>query len=292
MHEILNGLAARARVDQHDPGVQEILLRTPLALIPAGSSNGFATSLKLSDSFQGVRNIVEGKPRPIDLLKIEITDKATGALKETLWDFHTLSWAIGGEHDELQEIKLRWMATEFRNLIAPLIVIMQARTHKATLDIFPIPMSAEDRKSGFFSDHSTLAVSPVHSAARRIDDTFIMGAVYNSPAGAHDVLMSKTLKPDDGAIEVRILLYYLGDLLIFLRQIMIIRKASPYQLLRVFLGFEDASYLSDPVVEHYRVSEVLINPAAHEGKFFVSGEKCSHGVARIRNYHRHGSLVW
>jgi hypothetical protein len=84
-----------------------------------------------------------------------------------------------------------------------LFVILQAKQHRAVMDFIPIELSDHLRRSGHFSDETKLAVSPLRPSARRIDDTFIMSAIYNSPAGAHDILMSTTLRPDDGAIEVR-----------------------------------------------------------------------------------------
>jgi hypothetical protein len=60
----------------------------------------------------------------------------------------------------------------------------------------------------------------------------------------------------------------------------------------VFLGFEDASYLNDPTVEHYRVSELSIEPKEAEGKMFVSGEKVTYGNVDIKNYHRYALVVW
>lgn len=39
------------------------------------------------------------------------------------WDIHALAWAILGDYNELVEVKLRWLGTTLRNIIAPVVVI-------------------------------------------------------------------------------------------------------------------------------------------------------------------------
>ncbi len=49
-------------------GLYTVGSKTPVAYIPAGSTNDFASSLKLSkDLLQAARDVVAGKPRPLDI---------------------------------------------------------------------------------------------------------------------------------------------------------------------------------------------------------------------------------
>ena len=49
-------------------GLYSVGSKTPVAYIPAGSTNDFANSLKLSkDLLQAARDVVEGSPRPLDI---------------------------------------------------------------------------------------------------------------------------------------------------------------------------------------------------------------------------------
>ena len=49
-------------------GLYSVGSKTPVAYIPAGSTNDFANSLKLSkDLLQAARDVVEGTPRPLDI---------------------------------------------------------------------------------------------------------------------------------------------------------------------------------------------------------------------------------
>lgn len=294
LHEVVNGLYGRLE-QKNETDFKSLLDSISLALIPAGSSNGLATSLGFRDSFDAVRCLLEKKPRPLDLLRVTITPKDPSEPCKTFWDPHTVSWAIGSEHDELQELQLRWLPTELRNLVAPLIVIFQAKRHKGKIDFMPVELDPDTRSRGHFSDETMLSPSAcfyfdcyceviskmdyagtVLPGGKCIDDHFIMTAILNSPAGASDMLMSTTLAPDDGSIEI-----------------MIIRNASSFNLLKVFIAFEDASYLTNKLVEHYKVTELCIDPAAPVGQFFISGEKASiYGRVHIKNFHRFANFVW
>jgi diacylglycerol kinase (ATP) len=93
LHEAINGLMA---ADAPRPS---------LGLIPAGTGNSLATDLTCLDPLQAARAIVEGKMRPLDVMKVQISparnDGGAGAAaapeSRTLYAFNIVGWGLAAD---------------------------------------------------------------------------------------------------------------------------------------------------------------------------------------------------
>lgn len=299
-HEIFNGLFARLRSlhgskmapEEEDEAFGKLLESLPLALVTAGSSNGLAMSLGTVDAFDATKRIIEGDKRKIDLLKVISRPKIAAGVdpasisstsEKLVWDCCSLSYAIVSEHDEWQEHRLRFLPTEIRNVLAPLIVIAQNNVHRARVDLVPTNITANEMKIGFYKDTKDLPNAPPNSllqspAGDKIVKTteadFTLLAVTNIPWAATDCFLGPDLKIDEGSFDL-----------------LILKNASRLELLSMFIGLADGSYLKSDKTEHYKTTEVMINPYNEDGRMFMSGERIPYGCLHLISKKQLGTVI-
>jgi len=238
LSEVINGLANRA---QSPSDFYHILQKVPLAIVPAGSSNGVAVSLGATDTFIAVRNIVEGNARSIDICEVQMTDKK-------FWDCMQISWAVAGLHDVLQEQKLRWMDTSLRGLLAPIISILLKPSYKGKLAFIP----AETRIKPGYADYRKLQET---DGWRVIEDNFFLVSAINLSHVAQDAKLAPNVQPCEGAVDI-----------------LIVRSIhSRWKILKTFLSIEDGSHASQEWVEFYKAKQYILEPQS-TGAITMSGE--------------------
>eukprot|EP01102_Stenamoeba_stenopodia_P022931 TRINITY_DN9741_c0_g1_i1.p1 TRINITY_DN9741_c0_g1~~TRINITY_DN9741_c0_g1_i1.p1 ORF type:complete len:426 (-),score=89.37 TRINITY_DN9741_c0_g1_i1:66-1343(-) len=299
-HEIYNGLFARLRSgqtrkmtpDEEDEAFGKLLDSFPLALVTAGSSNGLAMSLGIVDAFEATKRIIEGDKRKIDLLKVISRPKIGVGLdaasisstsEKLIWDCCVLSYAIVSEHDEWQEHRLRFLPTEIRNVLAPLIVIAQNKVHRARVDLVPTPITQQEMKVGWYKDTkpldnaqpNSLLQSPAgDKTVKTAEADFTLLAITNIPWAATDCFLGPDLKLDEGSFDL-----------------LILKNASRLELLSMFIGLADGSYLKSDKTEHYKVTEVMINPYNEDGRMFMSGERIPYGCLHLMSKKQLGTVI-
>jgi len=238
LSEVINGLANRTK---STADFYHLLQKVPIAIIPAGSSNGVATSLGSRDAFTAIKNIVEGNVRSVDICEVQMKDK-------TEWDCMQISWAVGGLHDELQEQKLRWMDTTLRNLLAPVISIVLKPSYKGKIQFMP----AETKMKPGYADYRNL---PEKDGWRIIEDQFFLISAINLSDVASDAKLAPNVQPCEGAVD-----------LLVLRS-----KHSRWKFLKTFLCVEDGSHATLEWVEFYKAKQYILEPES-TGAITMSGE--------------------
>ncbi len=133
LHEAINGLMA---ADAPRPS---------LGLIPAGTGNSLATDLTCLDPLQAARAIVEGKTRPLDVMKVQISrardDGGAGAAasapepSRTLYAFNIVGWGLAadaGARAQWLRRRAPWLGS-CRYAVANVLELMRRRLWPARL---------------------------------------------------------------------------------------------------------------------------------------------------------------
>lgn len=287
LHAVLNGLACRG----DSASFTALRRRLVLALVPAGTSNGLASSRGWREASLAVRELMtSAEPRDVDLSCLEFRG-SEGAETRRLVDVFMFSsclilclraglaggdspvlrsanskiarvadWAIVGDHDELQERRLRWMVKPLREILAPASVILRRRVYSARLHmcLAQATPALTQADVGAFGTAAGLERSDVGDGWVALDGEFIMLSATHVAWGAHDVHISPGKAPTDGCVDLCI----------------IPGHASRWQLVRLFLGMASGAQLTMPdVFQRYRVSAFRIEQlGAARGSVSVSGE--------------------
>jgi YegS/Rv2252/BmrU family lipid kinase len=113
LHEVASGLLQRPQ-----------RASIPLGLIPAGTGNSLGQSLGIVDAAEGVRRILSGSPRPVDVVRVQ----AGGA---THYCLNLIGWAAGHAINATAE-RLRWLGSP-RYAAAALVHVLTARPRPARI---------------------------------------------------------------------------------------------------------------------------------------------------------------
>jgi len=266
LHVVLNSLYIKAG---NDSNYFKLLESLPLAIIPAGTSNGLTATLHIKNPFEATKRLIEGRPQPIDLIKINQNTNV-------YWDLGILCWAMAAEHDHYQERVLRWIPwKDIRELLAPLIVIYHNTKHQATLKFVPVPNqnqnSSPDTPS-YYTSPSKLHNSS-HNHFKIIKDSFTFVIVTNIPRASSNMVLSPDLRIDEGAMDM-----------------IVVRSTSWWETMKLFFKLNDGTFLESEKVELYKVSEMWLKPK--ESKLMaVSGEQIPCQKSYLQNFNRRAYIV-
>jgi len=167
-----------------------------------------------------------------------------------------VSWGAIGDHDTWQEHKLRWMETNLRNLVAPLIVIVTKPCYKGKFSFIPFPLTEEERKRGHYRDTTIYPISKEKGFPwREIDDEFFFIVGVNLRQIASDVIFSPGCKPCEGAIDIGI----------------VMSNVSRFALVKIFLQMETGVHVQNKDFDCMKVTEFIIEPKT-PGLMSFSGE--------------------
>jgi hypothetical protein len=137
VHECMNGYADKCNNDVQK--LRTLYHLAPLALIPAGSSNGLSTSFGFHDVYLACKALLQGSPQPLDVQEIDFINNDSNAASSAsssgssssssaaaassspssslivspkkIWDGHAFCFGIVADHDKLVESKLRGLGT-------------------------------------------------------------------------------------------------------------------------------------------------------------------------------------
>ena len=84
LHELINGILLRDD--------RKHASRIPISIIPAGTSNGFASQFDLLDPVNAAFRIMRGNKLNLDVMKVKIED-------ETRYFFQSINWGLASEID-------------------------------------------------------------------------------------------------------------------------------------------------------------------------------------------------
>uniref|UniRef100_A0A6B2L9J9 DAGKc domain-containing protein n=1 Tax=Arcella intermedia TaxID=1963864 RepID=A0A6B2L9J9_9EUKA len=255
-HIILNAIYRKLR---NESQFLDLLKKLPFAIIPSGTSNGVALSLKFDNAYLATKSAIEGSSNPLDMFQIVQMES-----KNVLWDCCVFSWALPGEHDQYQERILRWIPfASIRELLAPLIVIGISKTFRASISFKEVSTSVD-----YYKKKPHVINFP--------DTPVKFWAVSNIPRPAPDVYLSPQLKIDEGAVD-----FVFSD------------SISRLELLDLYLKMADASYLNHPKAFIYKVTELTLEPRGeHKGFMSLSGESISTEPVRLKVYPQAARIVY
>jgi len=132
VHEIINGLLSRS-----DAGIARHI---PLAIIPAGSNNSFASSIGISSVEDAVERILSGHIRALDIISVspaEGSSPAGSPPMHVVYGFQGLTWGLFSQMESLAE-RLRWFGRARKYLAAFILLFRSLRLpHYAVRLVFP-----------------------------------------------------------------------------------------------------------------------------------------------------------
>jgi len=234
-----------------------LLKKLPLAIVPAGTSNGLATSLNFQNAFEATKNAIEGTSQELDIFRIYQPE-----INNTLWDCGILCWALPAEHDQYQERNLRWIPfSAIRDLLAPLIVILQSKTFYASLTFTEVSSSYPEynkpRKTQYPESLIKLLIITNHSK------------------GSPDVLLSPHAQINEGSVD------------------MIISTVNTrLEMLKLFLKMSDSSYLNCDKVYLHKIKEVRLESKQNMGYLCLSGEAIPSKPFELKVFPKCARLVY
>jgi len=251
LHECLNGLLDGS-ADRSCP--------CSLAIVPAGSGNGVATSLygRGHDAVHAMRRILLAPARPIDVLALRYLDEP--ASTPPTCDLHFACWACFADHDFLCEGPLRPLGPLLKMALAPLIVIGRCRGYGGVCDFEPAPLPAA-LSADAVADYAAadeLPPSPDVANMRRLEGPFWCWAVGNLSEGGGDTQPTPHAQPSDGA----------ADLLVVQHK----PTLSRWRVLQLFLAMESGNHVKDAAVRCYKVRRVRLNSGGN-GHLQLSGQE-------------------
>eukprot|EP01113_Clastostelium_recurvatum_P046939 TRINITY_DN8298_c0_g1_i2.p1 TRINITY_DN8298_c0_g1~~TRINITY_DN8298_c0_g1_i2.p1 ORF type:complete len:593 (-),score=67.33 TRINITY_DN8298_c0_g1_i2:36-1592(-) len=120
LNELVNGLLERPD--------WKLSCKIPIGIIPGGSGNGLAWSLRVSNPISAALAIIKGHSRPMDAAMVIQHERR-------VWSFLTLTWTIISDVD-LESEKYRWMG-EPRFTVAAIKRIMSLRKYRGKIAFLP-----------------------------------------------------------------------------------------------------------------------------------------------------------
>lgn len=268
-NELINGLLERED--------WENAIKLPLGIIPAGSGNGIAASLGTPNAVSAALAIIKGHMRPVDILRTTQNGKS-------LYGFLSLTWAMISDVD-IESDKLRWMGPA-RFSVGALKRIISLRKYKGKITFLPapnlpephpecvsfancarckddhVPIPAQVREDGkrVLPNYLYDVTQPPPAEWRVIDDEFVVFIATNVAWISTDFLASLHAHLSDGAVD-----------LVLVRAKPELTRAKMVSLL---LQTDDGKYINSPLVEHYKVKALYLEPGHHSN---ISEHKSTEG---------------
>lgn len=194
MYELINGMLKR-----------EDKNKIPIGLITGGTGNSFMYDVDCLDPVDAAKRIVQHKPRPLDIAKVN----ANG---ELFYSFNIIGWGLATDAGKLAE-KLRWLGG-VRYDVASIIEVLKGKDRIATLTL-----DKEVIKENFI---------------------FIIGC--NTIHTGKAMKMAPLAQLNDGKIDL-----------------IIVRKTSRINLLKLFPKLFSGDHIKSPLVEYRQVQNFSIS---------------------------------
>jgi diacylglycerol kinase family enzyme len=278
----------------------------PIALVPAGSSNGTSFSLGHRSAVGAVSQFLRGQPRPMDLMQVildysledtpnftlasEISNDIPSlphehpASRKVYYAGLIVSWAIISDHDYFQEHLFRSFDPMYKNLLAPLAVILSKKIYRGKLWIQPVEEPSLDSLLRLgYTDYTTAVTrtglkSPkvenrLHKVAHwtqssqkgwyETTDDFILVSILNLPYAGIDQKIAPHAQTSDGSFD-----------LVIVRA----KDMTTFELLKIFAIIDTGKQAVHPMVEFYKLKNFILEPLA--GQEQVKDGECGHKFTR------------
>lgn len=253
VREVLCGLGEHANRTQ--------ALKMPIGHIPGGSGNGLAASI-LHDAgecygvLEAAYLIAKGRVQPLDLAAVH----CTGGSQRVA--FLALSWAMISDID-IESEKLRCCGG-FRFTLWTVWRLLRLRRYRGTVRYWP-PEAGELPRG---PPPSLAEPLPQEEKWRSLSGDFMVVWAMNLSKGASDALVVPDARPGDG-----------------LWHLVVVQRASRWQLLRFFLGLETGSHLAHAGAQLLTCRALRLEPEPHsrqhDGYLSLDGELVPLGPIQV-----------
>lgn len=242
LFEVLNAVILKQRV--LITGAADLKLSTPIAIVPSGTGNGVATSLKIRTLADAAASLLRGASKPLDLLMVSCTG---GAARAPMAAALSVGWGAIADHDQLTENALRGMP--LKELLVPAKVILEHKSYSGTVSFVPHARQPLEQLK-----------QPYRMQGERVvlEGAFHLVHCCNLPWIASDAHAAPGAEADDGCFGL-----------------LIMRRPTRGELVSMFLAAESGKHVKQKSVELYWVTSATIAPemgANGLGNIAVDGE--------------------
>ena len=270
MHEIVNGLAKQGK-------------RATIAVIPAGSGNGMASTLGMQNFEDATWSLFHGQRVPLDVFKIQQPRPghrtiAGQAVDEPTERFAFLHMCYGIIADiDFDSEWLRWLGPTRFPLTGVFKVIflpsypVKLRLNLVTEDaatahtVWEPSLAADGNKS----DAKPFTPTVAKGRTIEIEDDLVGLHMSNVAEISSNFMTNPFAKLADGCIDVTLI-----------RR----SKAGRFQMIDFFNRVESTACSDAPYMEHYKAHSLTLTPLAptpSKGKMDLDGEWLSYGEVTI-----------
>jgi len=271
VHEVVNGLAKRT---SNPSQLLNLLARIPMAIVPAGTSNGLSASLSSSEPDIALKKILHGGPHPVDLLQItrlkydQNGELIPDPIEDCIWDVHAISWGIAPDIDKLIEM-MRWLDASIRSRLAALVRIAIKKMYDGKLSFLPVRDST--LKGQYYDNEEYFKDHPRFPGWKLIEGSFILVAAMNAAMGSKDALVSPFSKANDGGVDL-----------------VVVSNTSRFEMCRVLVGLKSGMHIGRRCVKVIKVSEFVLEPRTKSDSMRASGQYMRCGPIHVK-VHRGGA---
>ena len=256
LHECLNGLISGSKVNP-----DKSFTPPPLAPIPVGSGNGVACSLfgRGCTPHSAVTRCLEGVASPVDIFAVRLDGG------EVIYDLHFFCWSCFADHDYLTEGPLRPWGPIVKMLVAPALVIWNAKVYEGVLDFLPADPKLtppELLNSGAYTPPEGFEASPLGEGWRRATDGFWCFAVGNLSEAGGGMAATPNAKQSEGA----------ADILMSLRSKFPAGGFSRWRSLMLFLQMEKGEHVVEDDITVVKVKKMRLETKG-AGHLQLSGQE-------------------
>lgn len=216
VYAVINGLMNRPD--------WETAIKTPLGIIPSGTSNGLCKTLLQQagepyNSISATIAIARGNIQPLDIMKIQQGDRL-------YYGILSIAWGLIADVD-IQSDKLRFLGSLKTDIYA-LLRILTLRSYRGKLSLTPAQPDANIYTS--------------------IEDNYILLWAMNLPWAAYNLNPAPLSHPRDGTIDL----------------LLVRRGISKLQLIKAFLACRTGEHLGIPGIEYYKLQGFHLDPQEGE----------------------------
>ncbi|EDZ94723.1 MAG: diacylglycerol kinase family protein [Limnospira sp. PMC 1291.21] len=234
IHEVINGLMNRQDWEK--------AIKTPLGIIPAGTSNGLCKTLlqEAGETYNHINAtiaITRGNIQPLDILGVQ---QSEGESDRFYYSILSIAWGLIAAVD-IKSDNLRFLGSLKTDIYA-LWEIWKLRHYRGKLSL--ITADCE---------------SPLI-----IEDDYILLWAMNVPWAAYNLNPAPHSHPTDGNIDV----------------LLVRRGISKFNLIKAFLLCNKGQHLAIPGIEYYKLRGFHLDP--QDGEFLaIDGEPISSAPIKV-----------
>jgi len=267
IHEIINGLASQAK-HKDASGIdyeylKKLFKRFPIAIIPAGTSNGLASTFGGTDPFVAMKRFIEGQIHQVDVCEAITTED------KHIWEVNAVYWGLAADHDYLVERPLRFLGP-LREIIAPIFIFTRKKLYKGRFTFLPKETTAQEKDKFNYLDVNTLKDCPSKPGWKVLEGEFLLLTAMNVTHAAQHINFAPGCKNSGGEVDI----LYITDM-------------PQWQCIKLFMGLEKGTaHIWDKDMHVVKAREFTIEtsrmPAQKLGNLMASGEMIQSDSVRVK----------